>query len=123
MAKKKEGLNFEASLKKLETIVRRLEDEEAPLEESLKLFAEGKQLARLCEAELQEAENRVRQLIENDKGEVVEKEFTAENGGATEESAEEEPADEPPAGDPAPDRPKKSDEARGAAGTMDDLPF
>ena len=69
---KKKGLDFEASLKKLEEIVKRLEDEEATLEESLKLFAEGKQLARRCETELQQAEERIRQLIEDEEGKIEE---------------------------------------------------
>lgn len=71
-ARKKGRLDFEASLNKLEQIVHRLEDEQVPLEESLKLFAEGKELAKRCEVELQEAENRVRQLLADEDGEVVE---------------------------------------------------
>src|SRR5262245_6995146 len=66
--KKGEGLSFEDSLNKLEAIVRRLEEEQVPLEESLRLFADGKNLARACELELQNAEIKVRQLIEESGG-------------------------------------------------------
>jgi exodeoxyribonuclease VII small subunit len=71
-ADRKKRLNFEESLKKLEEIVRRLEDEQAPLEESLKLFAEGKALARACETELRNAEAQVRKLMADDRGEIDE---------------------------------------------------
>ncbi len=66
--------NFEASLKKLEEIVKCLEEEEVPLETSLKLFADGQALARRCEQQLRQAENRVRVLMESDSGEIREKE-------------------------------------------------
>ncbi len=68
----KKPLDFETSLKKLEEIVQRLENEQVPLEESLRLFEEGKKLARACETELQQAENRIRQLMAGERGEVVE---------------------------------------------------
>jgi exodeoxyribonuclease VII small subunit len=70
--RKTEELQFEQSLKRLEEIVRRLEDEQIPLEESLRLFTEGKKLAKLCEAQLQRVENRVRQLIEDAEGQITE---------------------------------------------------
>ena len=59
------SLDFEKSLKKLEEIVQKLEEEEIPLESALKLFAEGQQLARACGDQLRAAENRVRQLMES----------------------------------------------------------
>lgn len=114
--KRKDGLNFEASLKKLEAIVQRLEDEEAPLEESLRLFAEGKELARLCQSELQEAENRVRLLIENEKGELKETPLDeeAESGDGEDEAEKEVSAEETPSHSAAPPA---------AARPRDELPF
>jgi len=76
--RKKAKLNFEQSLKRLEKIVQTLEDDQIALEDSLKLFEEGKALARACETELTEAENRVRLLMENDEGESEETDFEAE---------------------------------------------
>lgn len=107
---RKKRLNFEASLKKLEQIVNRLEDEQAPLEESLKLFAEGKALARACEAELRDAENRVRQLMAegDDGGEITEAPMDAGGGASRDE----------PSGAPSP--PKRGATARKS---RDDLPF
>ena len=84
--KRDEGVNFEASLKKLEEIVRRLEDEQVPLEESLRLFAEGKKLARGCEAELQRAENSVKQLIEDAEGNLAEEPLAADDAEAHDEA-------------------------------------
>ena len=68
--------HFEKSLQRLEAIVRQLEDEQICLEKALKLFTEGQILARQCAAQLHEAENQVRLLIENSKGDIVENDFT-----------------------------------------------
>ncbi|MCE5228281.1 exodeoxyribonuclease VII small subunit [bacterium] len=81
------ALNFEKSLKQLEAIVKKLEQEEVPLEVSIKLYEEGKALERACEQQLRAAENRIRQLTETPSGEVKEADF--------EPSA----AENPPAGD------------------------
>lgn len=90
-------INFEASLQKLETIVKRLEEEEIPLEASLKLFAEGQALARACEEQLRAAENQIRQLLEKSGGKIEEEGLTPEplsEPGAADEAAEEDEKDE-----------------------------
>lgn len=56
----------------LEAIVKRLEEEEIPLESALKLFAEGQTLARACEEQLRAAENEVRKLLEKADGAIEE---------------------------------------------------
>jgi len=50
---------FEAALKRLEEIVRTLETGQAPLDESIALYAEGDTLKRKCEARLAEAQARI----------------------------------------------------------------
>ena len=50
---------FEASMERLETIVRQLEQGNVPLEESLKLFQEGTALVQSCTKLLDGAENSV----------------------------------------------------------------
>lgn len=85
--------NFEASLQKLEAIVKRLEEEEIPLEASLKLFAEGQTLARACEEQLRAAENQIRQLLEKPSGKIEEAPFE-EQVGAEAASADEDDEDE-----------------------------
>lgn len=52
-------LSFEAALKRLEEIVRKLESGEASLDESIKLYAEGDKLKQQCEARLQAAQARI----------------------------------------------------------------
>ncbi|WP_332812316.1 exodeoxyribonuclease VII small subunit [Sphingomonas sp.] len=52
-------LSFEAALKRLEEIVRKLESGEASLDESITLYAEGDRLKQQCEARLQAAQARI----------------------------------------------------------------
>lgn len=59
---------FEASLKELEKIVRRLEDGDLPLEESLKLFETGVKLSRECQERLNRAERRIEILLADEDG-------------------------------------------------------
>ena len=51
--------DFEAALTELDTIVKKLEDGDIPLEQSLQLFERGVQLSRFCHARLEEAERRI----------------------------------------------------------------
>jgi exodeoxyribonuclease VII small subunit len=60
--------SFEESLKKLETIVDKLEKGDLSLEESLKLFEEGVGLSAACKKELEEAEGKVELLIKQRDG-------------------------------------------------------
>jgi exodeoxyribonuclease VII small subunit len=55
-------LSFEAALKRLEEIVRKLESGEAPLDESIELYAEGDRLKQQCEARLQAAQARIEKI-------------------------------------------------------------
>ena len=55
-------LSFEAALKRLEEIVRRLESGEAPLDESIQLYGEGDRLKQQCEARLQAAQARIEKI-------------------------------------------------------------
>lgn len=60
----KERLSFEEALKKLESIVEQLEDEEITLEDSVKLYEEGVKMARFCTSILEDAELRIEQVNE-----------------------------------------------------------
>ena len=57
-----EKIEFEKSLKRLEEIVEKVEGETLPLEESLKLYEEGKKLIASLEKTLKEAERKVEEL-------------------------------------------------------------
>ena len=60
--------DFEAALTELDTIVKKLEDGDIPLEQSLQLFERGVQLSRFCHARLEEAEKRIEIL--NERGQL-----------------------------------------------------
>jgi exodeoxyribonuclease VII small subunit len=60
--------DFEAAIAELETIVKKLEDGELPLEKSLELYERGVQLSRFCHARLEDAEKRIEIL--NERGEL-----------------------------------------------------
>jgi len=67
MAKKIESqTSFETALAELENIVTRLEGGSLPLEDALNEFERGVQLARVGQAKLQQAEQRV-QILLSDK--------------------------------------------------------
>ena len=62
---------FEASLSALEKIVRKLEEGELTLEESLKLFEDGVRLSRECQERLGQAERRIEILLKDEDGNPV----------------------------------------------------
>ena len=64
---KKNTLNLEKSLSKLEKIVGELEAGELPLETAMKKFEEGAKLTRTCQSFLKDAEQKVNILIKNSK--------------------------------------------------------
>ena len=64
MAKDKQT-DFESSLKALESIVERLEDENINLEDSIKSFEEGINLVNECQKQLQEAELKIKTLLDD----------------------------------------------------------
>jgi exodeoxyribonuclease VII small subunit len=59
--------NFEESLNRLEEIAELLEDENTPLEESIKLFEEGIQLKDFCEEKLKSAKLKIDKIIKKNK--------------------------------------------------------
>ena len=61
-------IKFETAMLKLEEMVRSLESEELELEESIKLFEEGIKLSVYCQQELERADGRIQQLLENIQG-------------------------------------------------------
>ena len=60
--------DFEAAIAELESIVRKLEDGDLALEQSLALYERGVQLSRFCHARLEDAERRIDIL--NERGEL-----------------------------------------------------
>jgi exodeoxyribonuclease VII small subunit len=62
-------IKFEESLKKLEKIVEDLEKGDLSLDEALKKYQEGVELARLCSQRLENAKKKIDVLVKNKKGE------------------------------------------------------
>lgn len=64
MAKKPQSFNFEKSLAELETLVETMENGDISLEDSLKHFERGISLTRACQTALEEADQKVKILME-----------------------------------------------------------
>lgn len=61
--RKTKAVDFEQALAELEAVVERLEHGELPLEDALRQFERGVELARTCQASLQQAEQKVEILL------------------------------------------------------------
>ena len=64
--KKKEN-NFENALNRLEEISDLLENEDTPLEDSIKLFEEGIELKEFCEEKLKSAKLKIDKIVKKNK--------------------------------------------------------
>ena len=60
--------DFEAAIAELEAIVKKLEEGDLALEQSLALYERGVQLSRFCHARLEDAERRIEIL--NERGQI-----------------------------------------------------
>ena len=72
-----ENQTFEASMARLEQIVRAMERGDVALEESLKLFQEGTELVRNCQKLLDDA-RQIKKITTAPDGSPVEEEFQDE---------------------------------------------
>jgi exodeoxyribonuclease VII small subunit len=60
--------DFEAAIAELESIVKKLEEGDLALEQSLQLYERGVKLSQFCHSRLEEAERRIEIL--NERGEL-----------------------------------------------------
>lgn len=60
--------DFEAAIAELETVVKKLEEGELSLEQSLALYERGVTLSKFCHARLEDAERRIELL--NERGQL-----------------------------------------------------
>lgn len=74
----KQELTFEASMQRLDEIVKQLEKGDVPLDASLALFEEGSRLLAACNEMLDTAEQKVVQLKKGSDGAPIELPFEAE---------------------------------------------
>lgn len=72
------NLTFEASMARLEQIVRAMERGDVALDESLKLFQEGTELVRNCQKLLDNAQLQVKKIMTDANGAPVEEDFPYE---------------------------------------------
>lgn len=69
-------LTFEEALKALDAVLNALNDGEIPLEEALKQYKNGMEMARLCESKLQQVEGELKILKDG-----MEEPFDLSEGG------------------------------------------
>jgi exodeoxyribonuclease VII small subunit len=81
---------FEKAFKQLEEIVKRLEGEELPLDESLQLFEEGIRLSRFCHQRLEAVEKKIETILADAKGEPRTEPFDEPEAPAGDEEVERE---------------------------------
>ena len=72
MAKDKK-IDFELSLKELESIIEKLEDENINLEDSVKSFEKGINLVKECQQQLQNAVLKIKKLLDDGSSSDIEK--------------------------------------------------
>ncbi len=71
------NMNFETSVKRLEEIVRLLENGDAPLDELMNLYEEAVKLTKVCNKLITEAEKKIKILVDDGAGGKVKEDFTA----------------------------------------------
>ncbi|SHH76662.1 Exodeoxyribonuclease VII small subunit [Caloranaerobacter azorensis DSM 13643] len=70
------NIKFEEALEKLEHIVRRIESGQLTLEETMEEFTKGIELYNYCLKVLNEAEGKIKMIVEKEDGEYNEIDFT-----------------------------------------------
>lgn len=85
---------FEKAFQQLETIVKRLESEELPLDEALLLFEQGIGLSRFCNQKLEEVEKKIELILADAKGQPRIEPFPAGAGGEDDEDEDDDAASE-----------------------------
>ena len=65
-------MSYEEAFIELQSVVEKMEGGELPLKDSLALFERGQVLSARCSELLEEAQLRLRQLTEDESGELIE---------------------------------------------------
>lgn len=68
-------MKFETALAELEKTVAKLERDDTPLDEALKLYEKGVELVRICNERLDSAEKKIKLLKEGKDGLMTETDF------------------------------------------------
>jgi exodeoxyribonuclease VII small subunit len=92
--------DFEAAIAELESIVKKLEEGDLALEQSLALYERGVQLSRFCHARLEDAERRIELLSERGELKPAPAGMTRDASPSVAGSATRSKLDEPGSGRP-----------------------
>ena len=65
MEKAEKKTSYEDNVKRLEEILDKMESNDTPLEQNLKLYEEGMKIIKLCQIELSNAESRVEKFVQD----------------------------------------------------------
>ncbi len=74
MTTKKKFDDYETAVARLEEITTLLESSDTGLEDAIKLYTEGLEIARFCDQKLTVAEKKIKVIMEK-RGQLVEEEF------------------------------------------------
>lgn len=61
-------MTFEQALRELETVVRKLESGDVPLDESIDLYERGENLRKACQKRLDAAQERIEKIVSGTDG-------------------------------------------------------
>lgn len=71
-----ENIKFDEAMKRLEVIVKQLDNQDLPLEKSIELFEEGLKLSTQCQTVLQSYEQRINTIVDDYSKEIENHEET-----------------------------------------------
>ena len=66
MVAKEVELTFETAIEKLEDILKKLENEDTPLDEMVELYEKANRLADICKTKLKAADKKMMELIKSE---------------------------------------------------------
>ena len=72
MSIEKKELTFEVAIEKLEAILKKLENEDTPLDQMVELYEKANELAGICRLKLKAADKKMAKLVKNEDGEYLE---------------------------------------------------
>ena len=72
MANEGDKLTFEQTIDKLEDILKKLENEDTPLDQMVELYEKANKLADIFRSKLKAADKKMSELVKNENGEYSE---------------------------------------------------
>ena len=74
----KKDIKFEEALLQLEDVVRKLESGSITLDEAISVYEEAIKLVKVCHNKLENAEAKLKILVESDDGSITDRPFTTD---------------------------------------------